>query len=143
MRNANQLPRFTDEETIAARLAPAPAWAVIALGIGLLLCGGLLFGVKHGGHNVVATVTHVTCTDVCTAHVVYDAGGRQVAAVMTGVPTGDLYGPPAHRLLNINYDTGDGTDPITNDMPEGLWIGFLAAGLASLVFGIWWRRWQK
>jgi hypothetical protein len=62
---------------------------------------------------------------------------------MQGVPTDDLYGPPAHRLLNINYDTGYETDPTTNDMPDAVWIGFLAAGLVFAGFGVWWRRWQK
>jgi hypothetical protein len=139
----DQPSRFTDEETIAARLAPGPAWTIIAAGVCSLLFGLVFFGVKHSGHDVVATVTHVACTDVCTVHVVYDAGARQVAAVMKGVPTADLYGPPSHRLLNINYQTGSETDPTTNDMPDGIWIGFLAAGLALAGFGIWRLRWQK
>jgi hypothetical protein len=74
---ANRSTRFTDEATIAPRLAPAPARAIIALGIGCVLFGGLFFGVKHSGHDVVATVTHAACADVCTVHVVYDAGGRR------------------------------------------------------------------
>ena len=138
---AKQLSRVVDEET-AARLAAA--WVLIALGIGCLLFGGLFAAVMNSGHNVVATVTREgPCTDVCTVHVVYDADGRQVAAVMRGVPISDLYGPPSHRLLSISYQSGYETDPTTNDMPDAVWIGFLAGGLACLGSGIWLRRWQK
>jgi hypothetical protein len=56
---------------------------------------------------------------------------------MYGVPVDDLYGPPARRLLNINYDTGYEAHPTTNDMPDGIWIGFGAFGLASAVAGGW------
>lgn len=139
-----QSARFTDGELAAARLAKGPVWAVIALGIGLILFGGMFFAVKHSGNDVVATVIHQgPCSGACTVRVVYHSDIGQVTTVMKGVPISDIYGPPSHRLLNINYDPGDESDPTTNDMPDAVWIGFLAGGLAVLGWGIWWRRWQK
>ena len=143
--HAGQAGRFTDEETIAARLAPGPARAMVALGVGCILFGGVFFAVKHSGHDVVAAITSQgPCSaSTCTVHVGYDASDRQVTAVMYGVPRTDIYGPPSHRLLNVTYQDGYETSPTTNDMPDGIWIGFGAAGLAFLGLGIWWRRWQK
>jgi hypothetical protein len=141
---ADQVTRFT-AETIAARDARALAWVFIALGVGCLLFGGIFFAAKHSGHNVVATVTHEgPCSNgTCTVDVVYAAGGTQVAAVMYGVNSGEVHGPPSHRLLNINYDSGDETSPTTNDMPDAVWIVFGAAGLACLGLGGWFRLRRK
>jgi hypothetical protein len=138
---ADQVTRFT-AETIAARDARVLAWVFIALGIGCILFGGIFFAAKHSGHNVVATVTHEgPCSNgTCTVQVVYDAAGGQVSAVMYGVPSDEVYGPPSHRLLNINYDSGDETNPTTNDMPDAIWIVFGAVGLAFGGFGAWWLR---
>jgi hypothetical protein len=135
---ADQVTRFTSE-TIAARQARAGAWILIALGIGCILFGGIFFAAKHSGHNVVATVTHEgPCSNgTCTVDVVYDTADGQVSAVMYGVSSNEIYGPPAHRLLNITYQSGDGSDPTTNDMPDAIWIGFGAAGLACGGYGVW------
>jgi hypothetical protein len=117
--DADQVTRFT-AETIAARQARAGAWILIALGVGCILFGGIFFAAKHSGHNVVATVTREgPCSNgTCTVDVVYEVAGSQVAAVMYGVNSGEIYGPPSHRLLNINYDSGDEASPTTNDMPR-------------------------
>jgi hypothetical protein len=141
---ADQVTRLT-ADTIAARQARARAWILIALGVGCILFGGIFFAAKHSGHNVVATVTHEgPCSNgTCTVDVVYNAAGSQVAAVMYGVNSGEIYGPPSHRLLNINYDSGDETSPTTNDMPNAIWIGFLAGGLAFVGWGAWWRLRRK
>ena len=138
---ADQVTRFT-AETIAARQARIGAWILIALGVGCILFGGVFFAAKHSGHNVVATVTHEgPCSNVtCTVNVAYNAAGRQVTAVMYGVPSDEIYGPPSRRLLNINYQPGDETNPTTNDMPEAIWIGCLAAGLAFVGLGAWLLR---
>ena len=134
----DQVTRFT-AETIAARQARAGAWVFIALGIGCVLFGGIFFAAKHSGHNVVATVTHAgPCSNgTCTVDVVYDTASGQVSAVMYGVNSDEVYGPASHRLLNITYQSGDGSDPTTNDMPDAIWIGFGAAGLACGGFGAW------
>jgi len=140
--DADQVTRFT-AETIAARQAPAGARILIALGVGCILFGGIFFAAKHSGHNVVATVTHEgPCSNgTCTVDVVYEVAGSQVAAVMYGVNSGEIYGPPSHRLLNINYDSGDEASLTTNDMPNAIWIGFGAAGLAFVGWGAWlWLR---
>src|SRR5215467_7875519 len=104
---ANQVTRFT-AETMAAREARTTAWIFVALGVGCILFGGLLFAAKHSGHNVVATVTHEgACSNgTCTVDVVYNAAGTQVTGVMYGVPSDEVYGPSSRRLLNINYDSG-------------------------------------
>jgi hypothetical protein len=138
---ADQVTRFTSE-TIAARQARAGAWVLIALGIGCILFGGIFFAAKHSGYNVVATVTHEgpCSTGTCTVDVVYDTAGGQVPAVMYGVPSDEIYGPPSDRRLNINYDSGDESDPTTNDMPDAIWIGFGAAGLACGGYGAWLLR---
>jgi hypothetical protein len=143
---ASQLTRFTEQEN--SRLAANGVWAarlIIGLGIFCLLFGGLFAAVQHSGHDVAATVTHQgPCTDVCTVHVAYRAvNGRQVTAVMLGVPVSDLYGPARHRLLNIKYQSADGADPTTNDMPSALWIGFLGAGVIFGGLGVRARRRQK
>src|SRR5690242_7753193 len=132
---ADQVTRFTSE-TIAARQARVTGWVFIALGIGCILFGGIFFAAKHSGHNVVATVTHEgPCSNgTCTMDVVYDTASGQVSAVMYGVNSDEVYGPPSHRLLNIKYDSGDETNPTTNDMPDAVWIGFGAAGLAFAGF---------
>jgi hypothetical protein len=98
---------------------------------------GIFFGAKYSGHDVVATVTHVgPCSNgTCTVDVVYDAAGGQVSAVMYGVNSGEIYGFPSRRLLNITYQSGYETSPTTNDMPDGIWIGFGAAGLAFVGWG--------
>jgi hypothetical protein len=138
---ADQVTRFT-AETIATRDARVRAWVFIALGIGCILFGGIFFEVKHIEHDVVASVTHEgPCSNgTCTVDVVYDTAGGQVSAVMYGVNSNEVYGPPSHRLLNIAYDSGDETDPTTNDMPDAIWIGSGAAGLAFAGFGAWWLR---
>jgi hypothetical protein len=138
---ADQVTRFT-AQTIAARNARAGAWVFIALGVGCILFGGIFFAAKHSGHDVVATVTHEgpCSTGTCTVDVVYDTADGQVPAVMYGVPSDEIYGPPSHRLLNINYDSGDESDPTTNDMPDAIWIGFGAAGLACGGYGAWLLR---
>jgi hypothetical protein len=120
---ADQVTRFTTE-TIAARNARVTGWVFIALGVGCILFGGIFFAVKHSGHNVVATITHQgPCSNgACNVDVVYDTAGGQVSAVMYGVPSIDVYGPPSHRLLNINYQSGDESNPTTNDMPAAIWI---------------------
>src|SRR5260370_33399836 len=137
---ADQVTRFT-AETIAARQARAGAWVLIALGVGCILFGGIFYAAKHSGHNVVATVTHEgPCSSgACTVNVVYEAVGGPVSAEMYGVPSGEVYGPPSHRLLNINYQSGYEGDPTTNDMPDAIWVGFGAVGLACVGFGAWWR----
>jgi uncharacterized protein DUF2510 len=134
---ADQVTRFT-AETVAARHARALAWVFIALGIGCILFGGILFAVQHTGHDVVATVTHEgPCSNgTCTVHVSYSVGDSEVSAVMHGVPSGEVYGAPWPRL-NITYDSGYETDPTTNDMPDAIWIGFGAFGLACGGFGAW------
>jgi hypothetical protein len=138
---ADQVTRFT-AETVAARQARVVAWVLIAVGVGCILFGGIFFEVKHIGHNVVATVTHEgPCSNgTCTVDVVYDTADGQVPAVMYGVNSDEVYGPPSHRLLNITYQSGDETNPTTNDMPDAIWIGFGAAGLAFTGFGAWWLR---
>ncbi len=138
--DTDQVTRFT-AETIAVRQARAGAWILIALGVGCILFGGIFFAAKNSGHNVVATVTHEgPCSNgTCTVDVVYDVADSQVAAVMHGVNSGEIYGPPSHRLLNINYDSGDEASPTTNDMPNAIWIGFGAAGLAFVGWGAWLR----
>jgi len=117
---------------------------LITVGVGCILFGGIFFAANHSGHNVVATVTHEgPCSNgTCTVDVVYSAGGRQVTAVMYGVPSGEVYGSPWPRL-NITYQPGYETDPTTNDMPDGIWIGFLAAGLAFVGWGAWLRLRRK
>ena len=144
---AKALTRFTDAEKTNPRLDRSIPWIVIAFGIICLILGGLFAAAKNSGHNVVATVTHQgpcsSSADTCTVNVVYNANGSQVSAVMQGVPSSDLYGPPSHRLLNINYDSGDEANPTTNDMPDAVWIGFLAGGAAILGIGIWMRLWQS
>jgi hypothetical protein len=134
---ADQVTRFT-AETVAARETRALAWVFIALGIGSILFGGILFAANHTGHNVMAIVTHEgPCSNgTCTVHVSYYAGDRLVSAVMHGVPSGEVYGAPWPRL-NITYVTGSETDPSTNDMPDATWIGFGAFGLACGGFGAW------
>ena len=138
---ADQVTRFTSE-TIAARNARAGAWVFVALGIGCILFGGIFFAAMHCGHNVVATVTHEgPCANgICTVDVAYDTADGPVSAVMYGVSSGEIYGPPSHRLLNITYQSGDGSDPTTNDMPDAIWIGFGAAGLACGGYGAWLLR---
>ena len=117
------------------------AWVLIALGIGFILFGGLFFVAKHRGHDVVATVTHEgPCSNgTCTVDVFYDAAGGLVLVKMYGVPSGEVYGSPSGRLLNINYESGDEGSPTTNDMPNALWIGFGAVGLVLVGSGGWWR----
>jgi hypothetical protein len=129
-------------KTVAARDARVAAWVFIALGVGCILFGGIFFAAMHSEHNVVAMVTREgPCTNgVCTVDVVYNTPGGQVPAVMYGVPSDEVYGPPSHRLLNINYDSGDEANPTTNDMPDAVWIGFGAAGLAFAGLGAWWLR---
>jgi Protein of unknown function (DUF2510) len=141
---ADQVTRVT-AETVAVRQARAGAWILIALGVGCILFGGIFFVAKHSGHNVVATVTHEgPCSNgTCTADVVYDAAGGQVSAVMYGVIRSEIYGPAGRRLLNITYQSGYETSPTTNDMPDGIWIGFGAAGLVFAGWGIWVRRSRK
>jgi Protein of unknown function (DUF2510) len=136
----DQVTRFT-ADTVAARDARVAAWIFIALGVGCILFGGIFFAAKHSGHNVVATVTHEgPCSNgTCTVDVIYDAAGRQVTAVMYGVPSDEIYGPPLLRLLKINYDSGDESAPTTNDMPNAIWIMFGAAGLLCVGFGGWLR----
>src|SRR5215468_12693121 len=72
---------------------------LITVGVGCILFGGIFFAANHSGHNVVATVTHEgPCSNgTCTVDVVYSAGGRQVTAVMYGVPSGEVYGSPWPR----------------------------------------------
>jgi hypothetical protein len=142
--DVDQVTRFT-AETIAARQARAGAWILVALGVGCILFGGVFFAAKHSGHKVVATVTHEgPCSNgTCTVNVVYNAAGSQVTAVMYGVIRSEIYGPPSHRLLNITYDAGYESDPTTNDMPNAIWIGFGAAGLAFVGWGTWWRLRRK
>jgi Protein of unknown function (DUF2510) len=137
----DRVTRFT-AKTVAARDARVAAWVFIALGVGCILFGGIFFAAMHSGHNVVATVTREgPCSNgVCTVDVVYNTPGGQVPAVMYGVPSDEVYGPPSHRLLNIKYDSGDEANPTTNDMPAAVWIGFGAAGLAFAGFGAWWLR---
>jgi hypothetical protein len=137
---ADQVTRFT-AETIAAREARTGAWIFIALGIGCVLFGGIFFAAKQSGHDVVATVNHEgPCSNgTCTVDVVYNAAGTQVTAVMYGVPSDEVHGPPSRRLLNINYDSGDEANPTTNDMPNAIWIIFEAAGLLCAGFGGWLR----
>jgi hypothetical protein len=141
---ADQVTRVT-AETVAVRQARAGAWILIALGVGCILFGGIFFAAKHSGHNVVATVTHEgPCSNgTCTVDVVYAAAGGQVSAVMYGVISSEIHGPAGRRLLNINYQSGSETSPTTNDMPDGIWIGFGAAGLAVAGWGIWVRRSRK
>lgn len=141
--DADQVTRFT-AETIAAREARAGAWILLAVGISCILFGGIFFAANHSGQNVVATVTHQgPCSNgTCTVDVVYSADGRQVAAVMYGVPSGEVYGSPWPRL-NITYQPGSETDPTTNDMPDGIWIGFLAAGVVFVGWGAWLRLRRK
>jgi hypothetical protein len=138
---ADQVTRFTSQ-TIAARNARVGAWVFIALGVGCVLFGGIFFAAKHSGHNVVAEVTHEgPCSNgTCTVDVAFDTADGQVSAVMYGVPSDEVYGPPSHRLLNINYQSADGSDPTTNDMPDAIWIGFGAAGLACGGYGAWLLR---
>src|SRR5215471_13713317 len=138
---ANQVTRFT-AETMAAREARTTAWIFVALGVGCILFGGIFFAAKHSGHNVVATVTREgPCSNgTCTVDLVYNAAGTQVTAVMYGVNSDEIYGPPSRRLLIINYQPGDESDPTTNDMPNAVWIIFGAAGLACVGFGAWLRR---
>jgi hypothetical protein len=121
------------------------AWVFIALGIGCILFGGIFFAAKHSGHDVVATVTHEgPCSNgTCTVDVAYDAAGTQVTAVMYGVNSDEVHGPPSRRLLNINYDSGDEANPTTNDMPNAIWIVFGAAGLLCVGFGGWLRLRRK
>jgi Protein of unknown function (DUF2510) len=142
--DADQVTRFT-AEAIAAREVRVWAWVLIAFGVCCFLFGGLFFAGKHNGHNVVATVTHEgPCSNgTCTVDVVYDAAGTQVTAVMYGVISSEIYGSPSRRLLNINYDPGDESDPTTNDMPNAVWIGCLAAGLAFVGWRAWWRLRRK
>ena len=134
------------------RQARAGAWILIALGVGCILFGGIFFAAKHSGHDVVAAVTQEgPCSNgTCTVDVVYDAPDwqvsgmyGQVSAVMYGVNSGEIYGPPGRRRLNISYQSGYETSPTTNDMPDGIWIGFGAAGLALVGWGIWVRRSRK
>jgi len=141
---ADQVTRVT-AETVAVRQARAVAWVLIALGVGCILFGGIFFAAKHSGHNVVATVTHEgPCSNgTCTVDVAYNTAGGQVSAVMYGVNSGEIHGPPSRRLLNITYQSGSETSPTTNDMPDGIWIGFGAAGLAFAGWGIWVRRSRK
>ena len=115
----DRVTRFT-AKTVAARDARVAAWVFIALGAGCILFGGIFFAAMHSGHNVVATVTREgPCSNgVCTVDVVYNTPGGQVPAVMYGVSSDEVYGPPSHRLLNITYDSGDEANPTTNDMPE-------------------------
>jgi len=105
----------------------------------------MFFAAKHSGHNVVATVAHEgPCSNgTCTVDVVYNAAGTQVTAVMYGVNSDEIYGPPSRRLLNINYQPGDESAPTTNDMPDGIWIGFGTAGLAFVGWGAWLRLRRK
>src|SRR5215471_11502155 len=133
---ADRVTRFT-AETVAAQEARVVAWIFIVLGVGCILFGGIFFAAKHSGHNVVATVTHEgPCSNgTCTVDVVYNAAGTQVTAVMYGVPSDEVYGPPSRRLLNINYDSGEEANPTTNDMPDAVWIIFGAAGLLCVGFG--------
>jgi hypothetical protein len=139
---AEQVNRFT-RQAIAARQARVIARVLIACGVFFLLLGGAFFAAKHSGHNVVATVTHAgPCSNgTCTVDVAYDAAGTQYTAVMYGVPSDEIYGPPAHRMLNINYDSPGDTSPTDNDMPDAVWIGFLAGGLAFAGWGAGLRRW--
>lgn len=139
---ADEVTRFT-AETIAARRTRGAAWVFIALGVGCILFGAMFFAVQHSGNDVVARVTHEgPCSNgTCTVDVVYNAAGTQVTAVMYGVISTEIYGSPSRRLLNINYDPGYESDPTTNDMPDGVWIGFGAAGLALVGWGAW--MWPK
>ena len=141
---ADQVTRVT-AETVAVREARAVAWILIALGVGCILFGGVFFAAKHSGHDVVAMVTHEgPCSNgTCTVDVAYNTAGGQVSAVMYGVNSGEIHGPPSRRLLNITYQSGSETSPTTNDMPDGIWIGFGAAGLAFAGWGIWLRRSRK
>ena len=119
---AEQVNRFT-ADTIAARNARVMAWVLIALGVACLVFAGMFYAAKHSGHDVVAAVTSTgSCSNgVCTVHVAYHtADGSPVSAVMFGVPSDEIYGSPAHRLLNINYDSGDESSPTTNDMPDAV-----------------------
>ena len=129
---ADQVTRFT-AETVVAREARALAWVFIALGIGSILFGGIFFAVQHTGHDIVAIVTHEgPCSNgTCTVHVSYDAGDREVLAVMHGVPRGEVYGSPWPRL-NITYPA--------SDLPDAIWIVSWAVGLACVGSGVWLRR---
>src|SRR5215471_14350870 len=128
--DAGRVTGFTAGAT-AARHARLWAWVLIAVGAGCILFGGILFAVQHGGHDVVAIVTHEgPCSNgTCTVHVSYYAGDREVSAVMHGVPSGEVYGAPWPRL-NITYFTESETDPAT-------WIVSGAVGLACVGFGVW------
>ena len=141
---AEQVNRFT-RETIAARQARVLAWVLIACGVLALLLGGAFYAGKQSGYDVVATVTHTgPCTSdgICTVNVAYDAAGAQYTALMHGVPSDEIYGSPAHRLLNINYAYPGDPSPTDNDMPDAVWIGFLAGGLAFAGSGVA-VRWRK
>jgi hypothetical protein len=143
---ADDVTRFT-AETIAARKARTVAWVLIALGIGFLLFGGLLYEVKYGGRDVTAEVLSVgpcsASAGTCTVVVGYYAGVRWVDAAIAGVGRMDIHGPPGHRTLNISYQPGAVTSPSNNDMPDGAWIGVLAAGAAFLGGGAWSRLRRK
>jgi hypothetical protein len=78
----------------------------------------------------------------CTVDVSYDTAYGPFSVVMYGVPSDEVYGP-SRRLLNITYQSGSATDPTTNDMPDALWIGFGAVGLACMGWGVWWRLRRK
>lgn len=130
---AEQVNRFT-ADTITARDARVMAWVLIALGVACMVFAGVFFAAKHSGHDVVAAVTSTgSCSNgVCTVHVAYHTtDGSPVSAVMFGVPSDEIYGPPSHRLLNISYDSGDENSPTTNDMPDAVWIGAWLAGSPS------------
>ena len=122
---ADQVTRFTNE-TIAAQKARVGAWVFIALGVGCILFGGIFFAAMHSGHDVVATVTRVgPCSgDTCTVDVVYGTAGGQVSAVMYGVPSGEVYGPP--RIGCSTSTTTPGMKPIPR-----LMTCQTASGLAS------------
>src|SRR5260370_34255241 len=128
---ADQVTRFT-AETIAARQARAGAWVLIALGVGCILFGGIFYAAKHSGHNVVATVTHEgPCSNgTCTVNVVYEAVGGPGSAEMYGGPSGEVYGPPSHRLLHINYQAADEGHSTPNELPNAIWVGFAALCVA-------------
>jgi hypothetical protein len=70
-----------------------------------------------------------------TVDVVYDAAGGQVSAVMYGVNSDEVYPSPLASAAPIVYNSGDETDSTTSDMPDAIWIGCGAPGLAFSGFG--------
>jgi hypothetical protein len=96
------------------------------------LTDGLILATRH---RAILTDDARATSGTCTVDVVYNTAGRPLSTVMYGVPSGEIHGPPWRRLLNITYQSGYETDPTTNDMPDGIWIGFGAAGLAFAGWG--------